>query len=664
MCGICGFMNLDGRPADRAIVERMNLALLHRGPDGGGAFVSGNVAIAMRRLAIIDVAGGQQPMSNEDGKVWIVFNGEIYNSPALTRQLEQQGHRFATRSDTETIVHQYEELGQECPTALHGMFAFALVDLRRNTGQGPALFLARDRVGIKPLFYYCDDRLLAFSSELTSLVQHPGIARTIDTVALQQYLAVGTVATPLTMFNNIRQLVAGGSLLVQGKRPQYRQYWQLPRGPAEKPPATAEAVAQTRQLLTDSVREHLLADVPVGAFLSGGLDSSAVVALMALAQGRKVSTFSIRFDDTELDESAFARQVAQRYDTDHHEFTVPNQSFDLDLIQAVITHHGQPTADSSAIPTFIVSRLAREHVKVVMSGDGGDECFAGYTHFGWAKQIESLYCLPRLARSLGVRTLRMAAALPGLGHSQLLRRTINAVQASLAERTLLPLEVLRLNNHVEVRELLAAEIDPRAHALEEELGQFLRECAASDAVGRAQRLAFRYYLPDGYLTKVDRMSMANAIEVRVPLLDHRLVENALSLPGNMHWRQGTGKWLMRQAIGDLLPTAIMTHKKQGFSIPLHRWVTPAYFKLTEELLNERAVRRRGFLNPTAVRHLLDRCRNSAGHCVSRESHFRLSHRLLMLVILELWCRCYLDDLITCPTETSRWEAQVRHRQSA
>lgn len=660
MCGICGFINLDGSPADRGFVERMNRALTHRGPDGVGVFIDGPVALAMRRLAIIDLEGGHQPMSNEDGTVWIVFNGEIYNSPDLRHQLQSRGHRFATRSDTETIVHQYEESGPACTNCLRGMFAFTILDRRPMTNdQRPALLLARDRLGIKPLFYYYDNRLLAFSSELTSLVQHPGIRREIEPAALYQYLATGAVASPLTMFKNIRQLLPGQRLVLQGAHPTVETYWQLPAAPLDRPPSHEEAAAQLRSLLEQVVKDHLLSDVPVGAFLSGGLDSSTVVALMAQAAGYKVPTFSIRFEEADYDESPFSRLVAARYETDHHEFTVPNQTFDFDLLQAMITHHGQPTADSSAIPMFIVSRLARDYVKVVLSGDGGDECFAGYSHFGWTQQIDRLYACPYGLRRLATGVLRTVATWPGLRQQEHLRQGINALEVSLTERSFVPLEVLRINSDAEISHLLAPDLCSEELTHDGELYRFLIDSNHADLIGRAQRFAFRYYLPDAYLSKVDRMTMANALEVRVPLLDHRLVEFSLSLPGTMHWRNGTGKQLLRQAVADLLPGEIFTHRKQGFSIPLHRWVTDTYFDLAEDLLNETAVRRRGLFNPIAARHLLNRCRAQQPHYRSLESDYRLSHRLLMLVVLELWCRLYLDNLIDRPTEAARWEANER-----
>jgi len=655
MCGICGFINLDGSPADRGIIERMNRALVHRGPDGSGVFIEGSMALATRRLAIIDLECGHQPMANEDHDVWIVFNGEIYNSPDLRWQLQNRGHRFVTRSDTETIVHQYEETGPACTKHLRGMFAFAILDKRPITDdQRPTLLLARDRLGIKPLFYYCDNHLFAFSSELTSLVQHPGVPRAIEPAALHQYLATGAVAAPLTIFRNIRQLLPGQRLILRGSHMSVETYWQPPAAPLDRPLSSQDAAVQLRYLLEQAVKEHLLSDVPVGAFLSGGIDSSTVVALMALATGRRIPTFSIRFEEADYDESPFSRLMATRYGTDHYEFTVPNQSFDFDLLQAMITHHGQPTVDSSAIPTFIVSRLARNYVKVVLSGDGGDECFAGYSHFGWARQIDRLYVFPYGLRRLASGILCTAATWPGLREHDRLRQTINALEVSLTQRRLVPLEIIRLNSNTEVVNLLAPDWWPDECALDGDLCRFLSDSAQLDPVAQAQRFAFRYYLPDAYLSKVDRMSMANALEVRVPLLDHRLVEFSLSLPGTMHWRNGVGKQLLRKAVADLLPDEIFTHSKQGFSIPLHRWATKYYFDLAEDLLNETAVRRRGLFNPITVRYLLDRCQGRQPHYRSLESDYRLSHRLFMLVALELWCQLYLDNLIDRPTETARW----------
>jgi asparagine synthase (glutamine-hydrolysing) len=660
MCGICGFINLDGRPAERAILERMNRALLHRGPDEGGVFIAGPAALAMRRLSIIDLAGGSQPMANEDGRVRIVFNGEIYNSPRLKEQLETQGHRFANHSDTETIVHQYEEAGPACVEALRGMFAFAILD-QRGEADRPSLLLARDRIGIKPLFYYHDHQLLAFSSELTSLVQHPQIPRQIEPGALHQYLAAGAVAAPLTMFKGIRQLLPGHYLFLQQNEPVIKTYWQVPPAPIPNPPNLPEAAAQLRGLLEEAVQEHLLSDVPVGAFLSGGIDSSSVVALMAQVSGQKIPTFSIRFEEAGYDESPFARLVAERYGTEHHEFTVPNQGFDPDLLHAIITHHGQPTVDSSALPTFLVSRLARDYVKVVLSGDGGDESFAGYYHFGWGRQIDRLYRYPYGIRQLAAGALRQLAGWPGFEQQDRLRQAIYATEISLGERALIPLQLLRYHSDTELDQLLSPEWRFNGSALDGELRQLLRENRQPDVMDQALRFAFRYYLPDAYLAKVDRMSMANALEVRVPLLDHRLVEFSLALPARLHWQNGVGKQLLRRAVADLLPEAIFSHRKQGFSIPLERWVTQNYFELAESLLNEAAVRRRGLFNPAAVRRLLELSQGQRQHRRSLVSEHRLSHQVFMLVVLELWCRLYLDDLIEWPSEAARWETQVQEQ---
>jgi asparagine synthase (glutamine-hydrolysing) len=648
MCGICGFVNLDGAPASPEIVGKMNRALRHRGPDDVGVLVEGAVALAMTRLAIIDPAGGHQPIANENKTVWIVFNGEIYNAGGLRQALVQAGHRFTSSTDTETILHLYEDEGEACTSTLRGMFAFAILDKRVGGNCDPfRLLVARDRLGIKPLYYYRDERLFAFSSELTSLVQHPSIVRGIDPTALVQYLATGIVAAPLTMFPDIKQLMPGERMILQGGTATSQTYWRVPEI-TRNPDSTRDAVLRIRELMEQSVAEHLASDVPIGAFLSGGIDSSSVVALMARASGNKIPTFSIRFEESTYDESAFARLVAAKYDTDHHEFTVPNQGFDADLLYTMITHHGQPTADSSAIPTFIVSQLARKFVKVALSGDGGDECFAGYSHYGWLVQVERLRAIPEVVRQGALVVLRRMARSPGLGGGDYLRRAINAIQISLGAKHRMPLDLLRLNDDREIRDLLLPGPAEAVREKEDQLSQFLYDLEGAGPIGRAQRFSFRYFLPDAYLPKVDRMSMAASLEVRVPFLDHRLVEYALSLPGGMHWRGGEGKRLLRRAVVDLLPPAVLSHRKQGFSIPLHRWTTRAYFDLAEELLSQAAVERRGLFRPNAVRILLDRCQGKGTHFRALESDYRLSHRLFLLVVLEMWCRTYVDRLLDSP----------------
>jgi asparagine synthase (glutamine-hydrolysing) len=379
---------------------------------------------------------------------------------------------------------------------------------------------------------------------------------------------------------------------------------------------------------------------------------------MAEACGAGVPTFSIRFEDQEYDESGFARAVARRFSTDHHEFTVRNEGFRADLLQAVVTHHGQPTADSSAIPTFIVSRLARNSVKVALSGDGGDECFAGYSHYGWVRMIQRLQAWPGSVRSVSHGALKIVGSMRGLQQSDGIRQAANALEVSHAKPWFLPFEVLRINGEEALGQLLTQDAVTSGPSMGEDLSAWLIANRSADPIAQAQRFSFRYYLPDAYLAKVDRMSMANALEVRVPLLDHRVVEFALSFPGTVHWRGGQGKQLLRLAVADLLPAEVLAHRKQGFSIPMHRWATREYFALAEDILSEESVRRRGILQPVTVRNLLDRCQGRRMHLRSRESDSRLSHRLFALVVLEMWCRLYLDRLVERPSETARWDSAL------
>jgi len=655
MCGICGFVNLNAEPASEAILGKMNQALFHRGPDDSGSLIDGTVAMAMRRLSIQDVDHGHQPISNEDKSVRVVFNGEIYNSPELRDQLQNGGHTFSTHCDTEVIVHQYEESAENCVDFLRGMFAFAL--LKKNIdGKAFRLLVARDRLGIKPLYYYYDENVLVFSSELTSLVQHPAIAREIEPRALYQYLAAGIVAAPLTMFKNVRQLMPGQLMNLENGELSFKTYWHIPEVEysdlSEK-----EAAGEIRQMLELSVREHLLSDVPVGAFLSGGIDSSAIVALMAQASDQPVPTFSIRFEEDGYDESYFARLVAERYNTDHHELTVHNSGFNESFLRSMITYHGQPSADSSAIPTFILSSFARDHVKVALSGDGGDECFAGYSHYSWLQYIDRLYIFPKLLRKIVLKLCYVLAKASLLGHSSRLRQFINALEISMSPQSRMPFEVLRLNRDTDINCLLASSWKSSVTE-SSDLVEYL-DSQSGGLIGKVQRFSFRYFLPDAYLPKVDRMSMAASLEVRVPFLDHRLVEFALKLPGEKHWKHGKGKNLLRKAVADLLPEEIFMHKKQGFSIPLHRWATGKYFDLAEELLSEKAVKQRGLFDYGEVSRLLHSCRESGRQKQSLISEHRLSHRLFILVLLEIWCRMYIDELIEQPIHID-WSEIISH----
>jgi asparagine synthase (glutamine-hydrolysing) len=530
----------------------MALSLVHRGPDGGGVRRDGSVGIGMRRLSIIDLTGGDQPMANEDGTIWVVFNGEIYNYRELTVDLRSRGHRFATSSDTEVLLHLYEEYGHRCVESLRGMFAFAIWDAGRRT-----LLLARDRFGIKPLYYAATRHGLLFASELKGLLQSPWLSRRLDREGLVDYLRYGYIPDPGSILEGVAKLPPGHTLYVRGGRPDLpRPYWSatpLFRDENEGLSET-EACARLGEELEDAVRSHMVSDVPVGAFLSGGLDSSAVVSIMARMSEVPIKTFSVGFREDRYNEMPYARQIAEAFGTEHHELLV--EPSDLKELDEVLAGFDEPFADSSAIPTFLISRLAREHVKVVLSGDGGDEIFAGYERYQVDYRRRRLGLVGDL--QLGRPLRAMSALLPvGLGRNTLYNLSLPRTRRYLDSLAIFPMAALR--------DLLGFEAMGAALELE------TRAELDLDPLSRLQDLDLKSYLPGDILTKVDRMTMANSLEARVPLLDHRLAEFACSLPPDLRMRGGTTKYLLKRALRGRVPDDLLRRRKQGFGVPLESW---------------------------------------------------------------------------------------------
>ena len=552
MCGIYGAFSADPDLPIRAdLLARMGQVLSHRGPDGGGVHLAGPLGFGMRRLSIIDLAGGDQPMPNEDRTIWAVFNGEIYNYRELTADLKARGHRFSSASDTEVLLHLYEEHGERCVEPLRGMFAFAIWDAPRRR-----LLLARDRLGIKPLYYAATPEGLLFGSELKALLQSPWLPRRIDRRGLMSYLQYGYVPDPHSILEGVAKLASGHTLLVEDGRPAApRRYWSATpffhdHGPVR---GEAEAAGELWSQIEDSVRAHLVSDVPVGAFLSGGLDSSTVVSIMAKEAGTQIKTFSVGFREDRYNELPYARQVAEWCGTSHHELLV--EPGDLKVLDELLAGFDEPFADSSAIPTYLVSRLARQHVKVVLSGDGGDEILAGYERYRVDHQRRWLGMLGDL--HLGGPLRAMSRVLPVGGGKNILR---NLSRPRLQRY----LESMSLFREESLRQVFGAGpvesygLDPLADP-------------DLDPLSRLQDLDMKSYLPGDILTKVDRMSMANSLEARVPLLDHRLVEFACGLPVDLRMRAGTGKYLLKRALQGRIPAELLTRPKQGFGVPLEAW---------------------------------------------------------------------------------------------
>ncbi|MBX3601533.1 MAG: amidotransferase 1, exosortase A system-associated [Rubrivivax sp.] len=608
MCGITGVFDTRGtRAVDRAALARMNDSQHHRGPDEGSLHAEPGLGFGHRRLSIIDVATGQQPLFNEDGSVCIVFNGEIYNFQELVPELEALGHRFRTRSDTEVIVHAWEAWGEACVKRLRGMFAFALWDRNKQT-----LFMARDRLGVKPLFYaVLDDGLLLFGSELKSVLAHGGLRRDIDPLAIEEYFALGYVAEPRTIFKQARKL-SPGHLLTWRRgtaEPRPRPYWDI-NFTLGNPIGVEDACEELRARLRESVRLRLISEVPLGAFLSGGVDSSAVVATMAGLSDTPVRTCSIAFDDPQFDEAAFAHTVADRYRTDHHVETV--RSDDFDLVDTLAHLYDEPYADSSAIPTYRVCQLARKRVTVALSGDGGDESFGGYRRYRMHLMEERL----RGALPMGLRKPLFGA----LGRlypkadwaPRVLRAktTFEGMARTSVEAYFHSVSILRGT----MREQLFSPAFRRAlggYDAQQVFERHAAEAQTDDPLALIQYLDLKTYLVGDINTKVDRASMAHSLEVREPLMDHPLVEWLATLPSNLKIRGQEGKFLLKKAMEPALPRDILYRPKMGFSVPLARWFRgPLRHRVREAVLGDRLLST-GWFDEGFLRQLVDTHQNGS-----------------------------------------------------
>lgn len=619
MCGIAGFVHsgLDAEEAG-ALLCRMTDIIRHRGPDDDGHWLDDDVGLGMRRLSIIDVQGGKQPIANEDGSVVVVFNGEIYNYQQLRRELEATGHRFVTSSDTETIVHAYEEDGLAFVHRLRGMFAIALWDRRRRR-----LVLTRDRFGKKPVHYAFDGRRLIFGSEIKSLLLVSGLQRELDPVAVSQYFTYGYIPAPRTAFMGIQKLPAGHTLSFENGHMQLHKYWQLdftPRCTDDE----ETAARRVRELLLEAVRVRLISEVPLGAFLSGGIDSSTVVALMSQVATERVKTFSIGFEEQDYNEIEYARLVARHYDTDHHELVVRLNL--LDVLPRLVWEFDEPFADASMVPTYYVSKLAREYVTVALSGDGGDELFGGYDSY--LRGMQELRLSQRVGpmRALGPA---MGALLPdgmrgknrlrnlGLPPEERFTEAASVVPTRLRHRLLRPEFLFRSTS------------DPRRVQLDR-----FAEVQGLDLFTRMQRVDVETYLPYDILVKVDKASMFTSLETRAPLLDHVLAEYVASLPHTVRNRGGQPKHILKRAVRDLLPHENLVRSKMGFGLPVEHWLRGDLRELVYDLLRSQQAQSRGVIDTHQVEQLV------ADH----QRHLRNYTRPIWTwLCFELWCRIYLDQ---------------------
>ncbi len=626
MCGICGKYNfLSGAPVVPDDLRAMADVMIHRGPDDAGYHSAGPLGLGVRRLSIIDVAGGRQPIADEDGRIWIAANGEIYNFPELRREMEGRGHRFRTHSDVETIVHLYEEYGTACVLHLRGMFAFALWDERARR-----LLLARDRVGKKPLFYALTKSGLVFGSSIRSLLLDPEVDRGVDLESIHHYLTWQYVPEPATMFAGIRKLPPAHTLICENGAVRIERYWDLDFS-VKRPLSEEDAAEAVREALREATRIRLMSEVPLGAFLSGGVDSTAVVGLMTELGARPVRTFSIGFEESGFDELSFARMAARRFETDHHEFTVRADA--VAVLPEIVRHLEEPMADMSAVPTWYLAKMTKAHVTVALNGDGGDEAFAGYDRYRVFRAARRLALVPGpLRRWAG----SAASHLPESERPRAVSRAVRRFAATLAldagDRYALWLTIFDAARKAALyTEGMAANLGA-VDSLDYLRRAFAR-CPGARGVDRLLCADTVTYLPGDLLVKMDRMTMAHSLEARSPFLDHRVLELAASLPPAYKLKGGTGKSILKKALAGRVPEGILGRAKMGFGLPVGRWFRRELKPMAYDVLLDARAAGRGYFRPEAVRALLDE------HQGRRIDH---GHRIWALLVLELWHREFID----------------------
>lgn len=630
MCGICGIHNLDLRPLDSpGVIDRMSRQIRHRGPDSQGKFVRPHLALAIRRLSIIDLNTGDQPLSNETGEVTLVFNGEIYNYRELRKSLLERGHRFTTQSDGEVIAHLYEEKGADFVRELNGMFAIALWDERAKR-----LVLARDRAGEKPLYYWQRNSTLVFGSEIKSILEHPGVSRQLDPEALSQYFFYGYFPTPRSVYAEIKKLPAAHLMVVESHQTNIECYWSMQsylRGP-ELGKMTRKQEEDACEELREKVREaavsRLVSDVPLGVFLSGGIDSSTVVAAMSELSPGNVNSFSVSFPQRSFDEGQYAAYVAQHFKTRHHVLVADDRSMRGALV-TLVNHLDEPMADPAIIPTYLLSCFAREHIKVALSGEGSDELFGGYPTYLGARAAEYYLKIPEVLRRQVFDRLR-----------QLLPVSSNAVPKGLFLRRFLTHAEkdpavrhhtwFGMFSQVELDQLLAPQWGgphPPSSVIFNPLSRVLEGARFDEVLAEMLYLDFRMYLEDNLLVKVDRASMACSLEMRTPFLDHRLIEFAAGLPTNLKMRGFKGKYILKKAVENWLPHKIVYRQKRGFTVPIASWIRNELQPLVAETLEERKLKRQGLFNSAYVHQMLRE------HSSGRADHRKA---LWTLFCFQLW----------------------------
>ncbi len=620
MCGIAGKIDFGGA-IEAGLIHRMCSVMTHRGPDSRGVFVEGNIGVGMQRLAIIDVAGGDQPIFNEDRSLLVVMNGEIYNFPELRQRLRKRGHRFSSHSDTEVLVHLYEDCGARMVDHLRGMFAFAIWDAGRRQ-----LFCARDRVGKKPLFWARQGDRVWFASEIRALLEDPQLGRAIDHSAIAAYLALQYVPSPLSAFESIRKLPPASTLTVSQAGERIEKYWSLDYSRKMENVPTPELEERLRDHIREATRIRLMSEVPVGAFLSGGIDSSAVVAAMAEQMTQPVKTFSIGFSETDHDELRFARMIAERFATDHHEFVVEPKA--LDIMPKLAIHYGEPFADSSAIPSFCVAELTSRHVTVALNGDGGDENFAGYHRYVTDDKVRRLAWLPGPLQRVASLARFLGEGASENGTRARMTRVGRIFAMTPAERYAMRLSIF---DSARQRRLLTPHFAASlgASCPEDFLLGLWAHSTAPNRVDLMLDTDVQTYLPGDLLVKMDIATMAYSVEARSPFLDHHLMEFAASLPPEQKLDGSNGKRLLKSALRGRIPDEILDRRKMGFGVPLAHWFRNELRDLPADVLLDRRSLDRGYFRPEEIQRLITE------HRESRADH---AARLWTLLQLEFWHR--------------------------
>jgi asparagine synthase (glutamine-hydrolysing) len=625
MCGICGELRLDGTAPQKDLLLQMCATMRHRGPDDEGIYIGKNIGLGHRRLSIIDLSTGHQPLSNEDGSIWIVFNGEIYNFLELRPNLERKGHRFKTKTDTETIIHLYEEYGIDCVQHLRGMFAFCLWDEKKRR-----LFLARDRIGKKPLYYTFSKNSFLFASELKAILEDAEIDRLINQEAIHHYLTYQYVPSPITIFTQIKKLQPAHIMVVEdGKIKMFERYWK-PEYTSKTNLSEPEIIESILEILREATRIRLISDVPLGAFLSGGIDSSAIVAMMSQLMDKPVKTFSIGFPEASFNELSFAKTVADIFKTEHHEFIVKPDA--LDILPKIAWHYDEPYADSSCIPTYYLSQMTRQHVTVALNGDGGDETFAGYERY-LAYKLTSYYeRVPRFIRDGIFASLSLFSE--SSSRRDFIRRAkrFTEVIAEPKERRYIRW-LSTFSNSLKDR-LYSDEMKERVGDIDsvEILAESFKRSGTDDLLDTLLFVDTINYLPEDLMVKADIASMAHCLECRSPFLDHKLVEFAASIPSNLKLKGRKTKHILKKALSKILPESILNRGKMGFGVPLSFWFRGELRDYAEELLLCKKADR-GYFKQNEIKNLLEE------HISGRVNH---SYHIFSLIMLELWHQTFVD----------------------